>query len=211
MDFLSFILHIDQHLIAFINNYGFWTYALLFAIIFCETGLVITPILPGDSLLFASGTIAAGSDNVLNVHLLFILLVLASILGNLLNYTLGRWAGPAVFCSSSSRLFNKNYLIRAHEFYERHGAKSIVIARFLPIIRTFVPFTAGIGYMSAKKFNLYNLIGAVLWIGSLLYVSYWFGNFAFIKQHFSIIIFSIIIITVLPALIGIVKTYLKSH
>lgn len=210
MDILNLVLQLDQHLITFVNNYGLWTYGLLFIIIFCETGLVVTPILPGDSLLFAAGAIAAGTDNLLNIHILFLLLAFASILGNTVNYQIGRWVGPAVFRSETSRFFNKNYLFSAHHFYNKHGAKTLILARFLPIIRTFVPFVAGIGYMSYQKFIFYNVIGAFLWIGGLLYVSYWFGNFPIIKEHFSLLILFIIIITLLPPLFGMARHYLKS-
>jgi membrane-associated protein len=199
--FFSFIMHIDQHMISFLATYGTWTYALLFLIIFCETGLVVTPFLPGDSLLFATGALTANSANTLNIHLLFILLVTASILGNGLNYFIGKWLGPKVFNSPTSFLLNKKYLARAHSFYETYGGKTIIIARFIPIIRTFAPFVAGIGYMSATRFFFYNIIGAILWIGGLLYISYLFGNLPLIKEHFSTIILAIIGISLLPPII----------
>jgi membrane-associated protein len=207
---LNFILHIDQHLIAFVAAHGAWTYGLLFAIIFCETGLVITPFLPGDSLLFAAGTITAGANQALNIHQLFILLVIASVLGNSLNYLIGRFLGPKVFHSKNSWLLNKEYLEKAHAFYLRHGGKTIILARFMPIIRTFAPFVAGIGYMSHRQFFMYNVISAILWIGSLLYVSYLFGNLPFIKDHFSTVVMAIIIISLLPAVIGFMKQRLSS-
>lgn len=210
MDLLNFILQLDQHLIAFVSAYGMWAYGLLFLIIFCETGLVITPILPGDSLLFAAGAIAAGSDNTLNIHMLFFLLAFASIIGNTLNYQIGRWVGPAVFKSEKSVFFNKKYLENAHQFYEKHGAKTLIVARFIPIIRTFVPFVAGIGYMSYSKFILYNVIGAFLWVGGLLYLSYWFGNLPMIKEHFSILILFVIIVSLMPVLFGAAKHCFKS-
>lgn len=199
---LNFILHIDQHLLAFVSTHGAWTYALLFVIIFCETGLVVTPFLPGDSLLFAAGTISAGSSNALNIHELFILLVLASTLGNGLNYLIGRLIGPRIFNSNQSWLLNKKHLTEAHAFYEKHGGKTIIIARFIPIIRTFAPFVAGIGYMSYRQFFIYNLASALLWIGSLLYASYMFGNIPLVKDHFSTVVMAIIVISLLPPIIG---------
>lgn len=202
---MDFILHLDTHLINLVSTYGIWTYGLLFLIIFCETGLVVTPFLPGDSLLFASGALAASTAQGFNVHVLFILLVTASIFGNGLNYLIGRFIGPKVFHSSSSWFFNKKHLEQAHRFYEVYGGKTIIIARFIPIIRTFAPFVAGIGYMSYRKFFAYNIAGALLWIGSLLYVSYWFGNLPFIKQHFSTVVMAIIIISLLPPFIELIR------
>lgn len=202
---LNFILHIDVQLYSFVSAYGIWAYGLLFLIIFCETGLVVTPFLPGDSLLFAAGAIAAGSDNAFNVHLLFLLLVIASIIGNSVNYYVGRTIGSKLFASSQSRLFNKNYLEKAHLFYERFGGKTIIIARFIPIIRTFAPFVAGMGYMSLKRFQFYNVAGAILWIGSLLYLSYWFGNLPAVKEHFSYIIVAIIGLSLIPPIFEICR------
>lgn len=200
----NYLLHIDTHLAVFVTTYGVWTYALLFAIVFCETGLVITPFLPGDSLLFASGAIAATSS-ALNIHLLFILLVAASITGNGLNYFFGRLIGPNIFSSSQSWFFNKNYLIKAHQFYERYGGKTIILARFIPIIRTFAPFVAGVGYMGYRQFYIYNILGAVLWVGCLLYLSYWFGNLPAVKDHFSYIVVAIIILSILPPIIEVAR------
>jgi len=168
--------------------------------IFCETGLIILPFLPGDSLLFAAGALAANSANGLNIHALFVLLTLASILGNSVNYSIGRWMGPRLFASNQSRLFNRTYLDRAHAFYEKYGNKAIVIARFLPIIRTFAPFVAGLGYMSYRQFALYNAMGAFLWIGGLLYLSYLFGNIPIVQAHFSTVVLLIIILSILPAI-----------
>jgi membrane-associated protein len=197
-DLLNFILHLDQNLVALVTQYGVWIYALLFAIIFCETGLVVLPLLPGDSLLFSAGIVASGTEQALNIHWLFLLLVLASVAGNTLNYTIGRWLGPQIFHSKKSFWFNPAHLTEAHKFCERHGGKAIVIARFVPIIRTFAPFVAGIGYMNRRRFFSYNLAGALLWIGSLLYISYWFGNLPIIKNHFSTIILSIVVLSLLP-------------
>src|SRR5690348_9419317 len=173
---VNIILHLDQNLVTFISLYGVWIYALLFLIIFCETGLVITPFLPGDSLLFATGVMAAKSANNFNIHLLFILLVVASITGNALNYLIGRFLGPRIFSSEYTWLLSKNHLAKTHAFYEKYGARTIIIARFIPIIRTIAPFAAGLGYMSYGRFAAYNVIGALFWVGGLLYVSYLFGN-----------------------------------
>lgn len=203
---IDYILHFDQHLISLVNLYGVWAYALLALIVFCETGLVVAPFLPGDSLLFAAGAVLASTPDGMNVHALFLLLVAASVLGNALNYTIGRFIGPKIFHSHSSWYFNKKHLDRAHQFYEEYGGKTIIIGRFMPIIRTFVPFVAGIGTMSYRKFFLYNVVGAILWVGSLLYVSFWFGNLPLIKQHFSTIIIAIIIVSLLPTVIGIART-----
>lgn len=208
---LSFVLHIDDHLITFVTTYGIWTYALLFCIIFCETGLVVTPFLPGDSLLFAAGAISAGTDDAINIHLLFILLVVASILGNGLNYFIGRLVGPRVFFSERSWLFNKKHLDKAHAFYEKFGGKTIIFARFIPIIRTFAPFVAGVGSMSYRQFYFYNILSAVLWIGSLLYLSHWFGNLTVVKEHFSSFILAIIGFSLLPPVIEVIRRkYFKS-
>lgn len=199
LSFLSqYILHIDTYLIAFVTNYGALTYAVLFAIIFCETGLVVTPFLPGDSLLFAAGSIAANANHALNIQLLFVLLACASILGNKVNYFIGRKLGPKVFRSKNSWFLNKKYLEEAHQFYEKHGGKTIILARFLPIIRTFVPFVAGIGYMSLREFSLYNIISGLLWVGSLLSAGYFFGSLPLIRDNFSIVIYGIIAISLLP-------------
>jgi len=202
---LNIILNLDQHMALFAAVSGGWTYGILFLIIFCETGLVVTPFLPGDSLLFAAGAVAANSAKVLDIHLLFLLLVVASILGNSLNYLVGRYLGPKVFSSTQSRFFNKQYLQKAHAFYQRYGGKTIIIARFIPIIRTFAPFVAGIAYMGYRHFFIYNVLGAILWIGSLLYVSYLFGNIPMVQQHFSIIMLSIIGLSILPPMIEIVR------
>ncbi|MES2218085.1 MAG: DedA family protein [Pseudomonadota bacterium] len=201
---IHFILHLDQYLINMVDQYGTWTYAILFLIIFCETGLVVLPFLPGDSLLFATGALAA-SAGALDINILFGLLVVASFTGNATNYFIGKLAGPKVFYSPDSLLLNKNHLIKASDFYRRYGAKTIIIARFIPIIRTFAPFVAGIGSMNKRSFFTYNLIGAILWIGVLLYTSYLFGNQPFIKTHFSTIIIAVIFISLIPAIVEILR------
>ncbi|MBA3537583.1 MAG: DedA family protein [Tatlockia sp.] len=195
---LDFVLHIDAYLFNFVSAYGTWTYLVLFFIIFCETGLVITPFLPGDSLLFVAGSIAAQSGEPLSIVLLFFLLVIASILGNQLNYLIGRKIGPRVFTAEGSWLFNKKYLEDTRCFYEKHGGKTLIFARFMPIIRTFAPFVAGIGYMRAYQFSLYNISSAFLWIGSLLACGYFFGSLPWIKNNFSIVIYGIILLSLTP-------------
>lgn len=201
----QYITHIDTYLVAFVATYGIWTYAALFAIIFCETGLVVTPFLPGDSLLFAAGSIAAQPGSGISIQLLFLLLCLAAILGNKVNYTIGRLIGPRIFTAKSSWLLNQRHLEEAHKFYETHGGKTIVFARFIPIIRTFVPFVAGIAAMSLRSFTLYNMISGVLWTGSLLAAGYFFGSLPIIKDNFTIVIYSIIGISLLPALFALIS------
>jgi membrane-associated protein len=192
---IDILLHLDQHLVVFVENYGAWVYALLFVIVFAETGLVVTPVLPGDSLLFVAGTLAAAGG--MDVVWLMTTLIVAAILGDTVNYWIGNYVGPKVF-SAESRLLNKAHLERAHRFYERHGGKTIVIARFIPIIRTFAPFVAGIGKMSYPRFLLYNVGGAVLWVVSLVAAGFYFGELPFVKQNLTLIIVLIVIISILP-------------
>ncbi|STX50592.1 DedA family protein [Legionella busanensis] len=201
MDFIYFLLHIDTYLVNFASTYGIWTYLVLFAVIFCETGLIITPFLPGDSLLFVVGSFAAYPSSPLNIIILFLLLSGASILGNQVNYLIGRKIGPRVFTAKDSRFFNRKHLERAHQFYEKNGGKTIFLARFLPIIRTFVPFVAGVSYMRPVQFSYYNILSAVVWVGSLLFFGYFFGSIPIIKENFSIVIYSIIILSCLPPII----------
>ncbi len=196
MEIINFLLHFEQHLRAFIQNYGVWAYALLFAIIFCETGLVITPFLPGDSLLFAAGALAA--DGSLNIILLSFLLVIAAILGDTVNYWIGYLIGPRVF-NEQVRFLKREYLVKTHEFYEKHGGKTIILARFIPIIRTFAPFVAGVGKMTYIRFISYNVIGGLLWVGLFVFAGYFFGNIPFVQKNFSLVIVAIIILSVLPA------------
>jgi membrane-associated protein len=206
---INFVLHLDEQLIAFVTAYGVWTYALLFLIIFCETGIIFSAVLPGDSLLFAAGALTANVSDILNVHVLFILLVMASVLGNALNYFIGQWLAPKVFCSKESWLFNKKHIDNAHGFFERYGGKTIIIARFIPMVRTFAPFVAGIGYMTHRQFLIYSLIGALLWIGFLVYGSYLFGNIPVVRQHFSLVVLAIILLSTLPALIEFTRRKLQ--
>jgi membrane-associated protein len=201
---ISMVMHLDQHLVNLVNYFGLWTYAILFLIIFCETAFIVTAFLPGDSLLFASGALAA-STNALDVTLLFFLLVVASVTGNGINYMIGKFLGPKVFHSPDSWLLNKKHITKAHNFYKKYGGKAIIIARFMPIIRSFAPFIAGIGYMKYSRFFFFNLIGALLWIGGILYTSYLFGNLPFIKQHFSTIILLIIAISLIVPLLEIIR------
>lgn len=197
VDLFDFILHIDQHLTAFIAQHGLWTYALCFAIVFVETGLVIAPLLPGDSLLFAAGALAAAGG--LDVHLLAALLIGAAILGDSLNYACGKVTGPRVFRLERSRLFNVEYLDRTRGFFERHGAKTVVLARFLPILRTFAPFVAGIGAMPYRRFLAYNVLGGMLWVSLFLYGGYFFGNLPAVRSNFSLVIVAIILLSLAPA------------
>jgi membrane-associated protein len=207
MDFLfdaaRLFLHIDVTLSAVIQRFDAWTYLILFAIIFCETGLVATPFLPGDSLLFAGGAFAAKGD--LSVGFLFCLLVVAAILGDTVNYWIGRWMGPKVFLRTNSRVFRKEYLDRTHAFFERYGGKTIVIARFVPIVRTFAPFVAGVGAMSYGAFLAYNAAGGVLWVGLCLFAGYFFGNLPVVKNNFTLVILAIIFISILPAVFEAVR------
>jgi membrane-associated protein len=197
--FVDFFLHLDKHLAQVIYAYGTWTYALLFLIVFLETGLVVTPFLPGDSLLFAAGSFAA--LGALDVSALFFLLSVAAILGDTLNYAIGKYLGPKVFHFPRSRFFNPEHLRRTHDFYEKYGAKTIVIARFVPIVRTFAPFVAGIGAMSYPRFLAYNVFGGVLWVAVCVFAGYFFGNLPFVKKNFTLVILAIIVISVLPAVV----------
>lgn len=193
---ISFILHIDQHLLELFNQYGLWIYGILFLIIFCETGLVVTPFLPGDSLLFAAGALIVGS--VLDVNLMALVVVSAAILGNIVNYTIGRFFGERLFSNPNSKIFRRDYLDKAHDFYERHGGKAIIMTRFVPIFRTFAPFAAGMSGMTYKRFLVYNVIGAFLWVGIFLYAGYWFGNLPAVRKNFTLLIFAILIVSVMP-------------
>jgi membrane-associated protein len=201
--FINYFLHLDRHLSVVIQMYGMWTYLILFLIVFCETGLVVTPILPGDSLLFAAGTFAAGGA--LQVESLFILLSIAAVGGDTVNYWVGNIVGPKVFQQEKVRFMRKEYLDRTHEFYERHGGKTIIIARFIPIIRTFAPFVAGIGRMTYLHFLSYNVIGGVAWIALFIFGGYFFGNIALVKENFTFVILAIIFISILPGLIELVR------
>ena len=204
---VDFILHLDVHLNEIIQNFGIWTYLILFLIIFLETGVVITPFLPGDSLLFAAGSFAALGS--LNVWVLFITLIFAAILGDTINYWIGHYIGPKAF-SGNFRFLKKEYLDRTHEFYEKHGGKTIILARFIPIIRTFAPFVAGIGAMNYSRFLVYNVVGAVIWVTLFTFGGYFFGNLPIIKENFTLAILAITLISVLPGVVEFLRERFKS-
>jgi len=196
VDLVDLVLHLDVHLVRMVADYGAWIYAILFAIIFAETGFVVTPFLPGDSLLFVAGAVAA--TGAMNVHLIFALLLAAAVLGNSANYGVGRWLGRHFFTRAGSRWLNPAHLDKAHAFYERHGGKAVVISRFLPIVRTYVPFVAGMAAMRARTYTAYNVAGGFLWVGSLLYAGYFFGNIPWIKGNLTAIIVGIVVVSLLP-------------
>ena len=206
MDLLDIVLHLDTHLLNLVAEYGVWIYAILFAIIFSETGFVVTPFLPGDSLLFVAGAIAATGE--MNLWLLLALLTAAAILGNTVNYAIGRWMGKHFFTEKGSRWLNKKHLDKAHEFYERHGGKAVVISRFLPIVRTYVPFVAGMALMTPRQYTMYNVGGGVLWVGSLTLAGYFFGNIPWVKGNLTAIIIGIIVVSLLPLVYAFVKSRL---
>jgi len=197
--FVDVFLHLDRHLAEVIQTYGSWTYALLFTIVFMETGLVVTPFLPGDSLLFAAGSFAA--LGALDVRLLFLLLWGAAVLGDNVNYAVGRYLGPKVFHYERSRFFNPEHLRKTHGFYEKYGVKTIIIARFVPIVRTFSPFVAGVGAMRYPRFLSYDVVGGLLWVGICVFSGYFFGNLPFVKRNFSVVIVAIVLVSVLPAVV----------
>jgi membrane-associated protein len=194
--FLDLVLHLDAHLVAMVERYGAWIYAILFAVIFSETGFVVTPFLPGDSLLFVAGAVAASGG--MDAHLLVLVLALAAILGNSVNYAIGRWLGRHFFTDKGSRWLNPQHLEKAHAFYERHGGKAVVISRFLPIVRTYVPFVAGMGSMTPARYTAYNVVGGVLWVASLTYAGYFFGNIPWIRGNLTLIIVGIIVVSLVP-------------
>lgn len=199
------MLHLDKHLAVLVQQYGLWIYGILFFIIFAETGFVVFPFLPGDSLLFVAGALAAIGEGGMDIFTLIGVLTAAAVLGNMVNYQIGRYFGPKVFHWEGSRLFNKAALQKTHAFYELHGGKTLVISRFLPLFRTFAPFVAGIGAMSYPKFALFNLIGAVTWVFSLSFAGYWLGNLPWVKQNLSLLIVGIILVSLLPLAIGYLK------
>ncbi|MBS0657051.1 MAG: DedA family protein [Verrucomicrobia bacterium] len=196
-EILDFFLHAEAHLVTFIQNYGPWIYALLFLIIFAETGLVVTPFLPGDSLLFAVGAIAA--QGLMRVDIVIPLLLVAAILGDAVNYSIGKWCGPKVFSKDHhSRFLNRDHLMKAHEFYEKYGGRAIILARFVPIVRTFAPFVAGVGTMTYSAFFLYNVVGAIVWVVGFVGAGYFFGTIPVIQKNMKLVILGIIIVSVLP-------------
>lgn len=202
---IDFILHIDVHLQAMVAQYGVWIYAILFLILFCETGLVVTPFLPGDSLLFVAGALAAIPDSALNVHVMAVLLCVAAILGDAVNYTIGRLFGDKLFSNPNSKIFRRSYLDKTHQFYERHGGKTIILARFVPIVRTFAPFVAGMGKMSYRHFALFNVAGGLLWVLLFSYAGYFFGNLPAVQKNIHYLIIAIILVSVLPGVVEVLR------
>jgi membrane-associated protein len=202
---IDFILHIDTYLAEIIRDYGLWTYALLFLIIFMETGLVVTPFLPGDSLLFAAGTFAAGADPALNVWILWALVFIAAVLGDTVNYWIGNKIGPKAF-EQDYRFMKKEYLEKTQRFYDKHGGKTIILARFVPIVRTFAPFIAGVGTMQYGKFLSFNIIGAFLWTAIFVFLGYFFGQIPFVQNNFELVVVVIILISVVPMVFELVRS-----
>ncbi|MEC5318244.1 DedA family protein [Brenneria populi subsp. brevivirga] len=202
---IDFILHIDVHLAELVAQYGVWIYAILFLILFCETGLVVTPFLPGDSLLFVAGALAALPSNELDVHMMVFLMTVAAILGDAVNYTIGRLFGEKLFSNPQSKIFRRSYLDKTHQFYARHGGKTIILARFVPIVRTFAPFVAGMGHMSYRHFAAYNVAGALLWVLLFSYAGYLFGDLPVVQQNLKLLIVAIIFVSILPGVIEIIR------
>ena len=200
---IDFILHIDQHLTELAAQYGVWIYGILFLIIFCETGLVVMPLLPGDSLLFAAGSIAAIGK--MNIHLMVVLLIIAAILGDAVNFIIGKYFGEKLFSNPNSKIFKQSHLQKTQQFYAKHGGKTIILARFIPIVRTFAPFVAGMGHMTYHHFLAYNVIGGVLWVTIFSYLGYFFGNLPIVKDNLSLVLIAIIVLSILPGIIEIIR------
>ena len=200
---IDFILHIDQHLTELAAQYGVWIYGILFLIIFCETGLVVMPLLPGDSLLFAAGSIAAIGK--MNIHLMVVLLIIAAILGDAVNFMIGKYFGEKLFANPNSKIFKQSHLQKTQQFYAKHGGKTIILARFIPIVRTFAPFVAGMGHMTYHHFLAYNVIGGVLWVTLFSYLGYFFGNMDIVKDNLSLVLVAIIVLSVLPAIVEVIR------
>ena len=207
MNLVDIVLHLDVHLLRLVAEHGAWIYAILFAIIFSETGFVVTPFLPGDSLLFVAGAIAATGG--MSLWLLLVLLALAAVLGNSANYAIGRWLGKHFFTDKGSRWLNRKHLDKAHAFYERHGGKAVVISRFLPIVRTYVPFVAGMALMTPRQYTIYNVTGGVLWVGTLTLAGYFFGNIPWVKGNLTAIIVGIVVVSLLPLAYAFIKSRLQ--
>jgi len=201
------LVHLDKHLLDIARDYGAGVYGVLFLIVFCETGLVVTPFLPGDSLLFVAGTLAGGG--VMNIHLLVALLVVAAILGDSLNFALGRWIGPRVFRYDDSWFFKKAYVERTHGYFERYGGRTIIIARFVPIVRTYAPFVAGVGLMEYRRFLFFNVIGALVWVSLIAYAGYLFGQVPVVQKNLTLVVFAIILLSISPAIIEVLRHKLK--
>jgi membrane-associated protein len=214
MEYLQFIidfaLHIDTQLPLLVEQYGLLIYAILFILIFCETGLVVTPFLPGDSLLFVAGTLASISTNNMNVHLLVLMLITAAVLGDASNYIIGRFFGAKLFSNPNSRIFKQKYLDQTHAFYEKHGGKTIILARFVPIVRTFAPFVAGMGRMSYRHFAHYNIVGGIIWVALITYIGFFLGSLDIVQHNLKFLIVAIVVVSVLPAIIEIWKNKRKN-
>lgn len=207
---IDFVLHIDVHLAELITMYGVWVYAILFVIIFCETGLVVTPFLPGDSLLFVAGALAAMPANGINVHFIVLILIIAAILGDASNYVIGRFFGEKLFSNPHSRIFKQSYLEKTHNFYKKHGGKTIILARFVPVIRTFAPFVAGMGHMSYRHFALFNVVGGVVWVVLFSYAGYFFGGLDIVQKNLELLIVLIIFVSILPGVVEVLRNKYKS-
>jgi membrane-associated protein len=205
--FLDLLVHLDKHLLWLAQSSGGWVYLVLFLIVFCETGLVVTPFLPGDSLLFVAGTLAGAGA--MNAHLLVVVLTLAAVIGDSLNYAVGRWLGTRVFRYEDSPLFKKAYLERTHRYFERFGGRTIIIARFVPIVRTYAPFVAGIGAMDYRRFLFFNVSGAVLWVALITYCGYLFGNVPLVQNNLTLVVFAIILVSISPGIIEVVRHRLR--
>ena len=208
---IDFILLIDHYMVEMVQQYHTWTYAILFAVIFCETGLVVTPFLTGDSLLFVGGAIAAVPSVPLDVNLLFLILFVAAVLGDSCNYMIGRFLCFCLFYNPDSRIFKQSHLDKTHEFYKKYGGKTIIIARFVPIVRTFAPFVAGMGKMHYYYFMLYNLIGGACWIAIFCYAGYFFGDLPFVQENLKLLIVAIIVVSILPAVVEVLRARLKQR
>ena len=211
MDFIiDFILNIDKHMVEIVNQYHLWTYAILFIIIFCETGLVVTPFLPGDSLLFVAGAISALPESPINIHLMVLIVFAAAFLGDSCNYAVGRFFGEKLFRNPNSRIFKRSYLEKTHRFYNKYGGKTIILARFVPIVRTFAPFVAGMGKMHYTYFIIYNVVGGAVWVAIFCYVGYFFGDMPFVQDNLKLLIVAIILISILPAVIEVLRAKFKA-
>jgi membrane-associated protein len=208
--FIDFFLHLDVHLGNLVTQYDVWVYAVLFVIIFCETGLVVTPFLPGDSLLFVAGTLAALPDNGLNVHLLVALIILSAVSGDAVNYMVGHFFGQKLFANPESKIFRRDYLDKTHAFYEKHGGKTIILARFIPIIRTFAPFVGGMGRMTYRRFAAFNVIGGIAWSAAFIYAGYFFGGLDFVRKNLQILVIVIIFVSILPGIVEVWRNRRKT-
>ncbi len=212
MEFLlDFILHIDQYLIRIVQDYHLWTYAILFLIIFCETGLVVTPFLPGDSLLFVAGAISALPGMPIEIHLLVLILFIAAVAGDSSNYTIGHFFGRRLFSNPKSRIFKQSYMDKTQAFYEKYGGKTIILARFVPIVRTFAPFVAGMGRMHYTRFMLFNLVGGATWVALFCYAGYFFGDLPFVQHNLELLIVAIIGVSILPAVVEVLRAKIKTR